>query len=156
MNFSKQVKAPWLLVGIMFVTATVPMYANPQRIDSLRNEVRRITIENEKKTAKTKTGLAAFQADTARVNYLVRKGRSFQSENYDSLLFYSQKALTLALKTADLNSISAAVQLQGRYYMMKENYKDATATFLLSLAIEEKLKNVSPKNFWTWEEYKAL
>ena len=141
MNFSKQVKAPWLLVGIMFVTATVPMYANPQRIDSLRNEVNRITIENEKKTAKTKTGLAAFQADTARVNYLVRKGRSFQSENYDSLLFYSQKALNLALKTADLNSISAAVQLQGRYYMMKENYKDATATFLLSLAIEEKLKN---------------
>jgi len=141
MNLPKQVKAPWLLVGIMFVTVTFPMYANPQRIDSLRNEVRRITIENEKKTAKTKPGLAAFRADTARINYLVRKGRSFQSENYDSLLFYAQKALSLSFKTIDLPSVSKSVQLLGRYFMMKENYQSATDAFLLSLSIEEKLQN---------------
>ena len=141
MNLTKPTTAGWLFPGLILAISLLPLKTQPQTVYSLRREVQRIMAENNKRMEKKQQLPASFSADTARVMYLVRKGRSFQSENYDSLLFYSQKALNLALKTADLNSISAAVQLQGRYYMMKENYKDATATFLLSLAIEEKLKN---------------
>jgi len=115
--------------------------ANAQHVDSIGIAIDRIINEKDGKTGKTIANTAAYRADTALINKYLSTARSFQTENYDSLLYYTQKALKLSFKIADLPWISRSVQILGRYFMMKEDYQSATKCFLKSLSIEEKLKN---------------
>lgn len=112
-----------------------------QRVDSIINAANRILNEKGNKSGKSKVSVATFQADTLKINKFLATARSFQTENYDSLLHYSQKALILSFKITDLPSISKSVQILGRYYIMKEDYHNATKCFLESLSIEEQLDN---------------
>jgi signal transduction histidine kinase len=112
-----------------------------QHVDSINTAVDRILNNNDNKSGKPKMSMAVFQADTLKINKYLTLARGFQTEDYDSLLYYTQKALMLSFKIADLPSISKSVQILGRYFMMKEDYHSATKCFLESLSIEEKLKN---------------
>lgn len=112
-----------------------------QRVESIINAANRILNEKDSKSGKSKVSGAAFQADTLKINKYLALARSFQTENYDSLLYYSQKSLKLSFKIADLPGISKSVQILGRYYIMKEDYHNATKCFLMSLTVEEKLNN---------------
>jgi len=126
-----------LIVALTMISYTCR--AIIQRVDSIN-----IVIENIlNKTPKTGANSTSYQADTARINQYLSSAHKYQTKNYDSLNFYVQKALNLSLKVADLSLISRSMQLYGRFLMMKENYPNATAHFLLSLKIEEKLKNKS-------------
>jgi len=134
----KLIRIFWVLPLVLVLLSN---HANAQRVDSVSMAINRIFKDTENKNGKPKMSSAAYRADTIRINRYLYTARSFQTENYDSLLIYSQKALKLALKIADLPFISKSVQLLGRYYMMKEDYPSATKWFLQSLSIEEKLNH---------------
>jgi len=117
--------------------------AEAQSLDSINTAIVRVLNTKSGKTGMPKINSAAYRTDTANINKYLATARSFQTENYDSLLFYSQEALKLSFKIDDLPCISKSVQILGRYYTMKEDYQNATKCFLKSLSIEEKLHNTS-------------
>jgi len=129
------------LSGVMLALIILTCRVQAQHVDSINLAIDRILNEKGNTAGKSVTNAATYKADTARISNYLSKARSFQTENYDSLLFYTQKALKLSFKIADLPWISRSVQILGRYFMMKEDYQSATKCFLISLSIEEKLKN---------------
>ena len=128
------------LLALMLALVWLSNSAKAQRVDSIGIAVNRILNEKVNK-AKPIGNAAAYKADTAIISKFLSTARSFQTENYDSLLYYTQKALKLSFQITDLSSISSSIQVLGRYFMMKEDYQSATKCFLKSLLIEEKLKN---------------
>ncbi len=115
---------------------------NAQNLDSISVLIDRMVIEKATKSPKLKSNPASYRADTLKISKYLSTARGFQTENYDSLLFFAQKALKLSLKITDLPGISRSIQILGRYYMMKEDYQNAGKCFLKSLFIEEKLNNL--------------
>ena len=128
-----------LLLILVLAIISFTCKANTLRVDSVR-----VVIDNIiKKAPKTGISPARYRQDTIKITQYLSLARKYQTENYDSLLAYGQKALSLSLKLADLPLISKSVQLYGRYFLMKEDYHNATECFLISLKIEEKLMNRS-------------
>jgi two-component system, NarL family, sensor kinase len=88
--------------------------------------------------SKIKIQSSIYQKDTLAISGYLRKALEYQSDNYDSLKLYTDKALSGALKTGDLDKISQSIEMLGRYYIFQENYATAGACFLKCLSIEEK------------------
>lgn len=112
-----------------------------QNLDSMSVVIDRLVNQKARTTAKPISKPTTYRTDTIKISSYLSLARKVQTENYDSLLFYTQKALRLSFKIADLPWISRSVQMLGRYYMMKEDYHTATKCFLKSLSIEEKLNS---------------
>jgi two-component system NarL family sensor kinase len=130
-----------LYFGLTLALVILASGVKAQRLDSIGIVIDRLVKEKAGKPGKSIPNPASYRADTIKISKYLSMARSFQSVNYDSLLFYSQKALRLSLKITDLPCISRSIQLLGRYYIMKENYRDAGKCFLKSIMIEEKLSN---------------
>jgi len=128
-------------MGMMLALILLTSRAKAQNVDSISLVIDRLVKEKGSATRKPSIDNTVFRADTTRINNYLSTARSYQTENYDSLLFHTQKALKLSLKINDLPSISRSVQILGRYFMMKEDYQEAVKCFLKSLSIEEKLNN---------------
>lgn len=130
---------------ILFCLALVFIFdtsiAGVQRIDSISRVIDKILKEGENKSVKTKINHESYRSDTAQINQYLSAALNYQTENYDSLLLYVQKAIHFSLKLSDLPLVSRSVQLFGRYFMMKEDYMNAAYCFIQCLKIEEKLKN---------------
>lgn len=138
--FLKFSRLPILLI---IISICYKSGATPIGIDSVKIAVDRILQKQEIKQLKTSVSTSKYRNDTATINQFLQSALNFQTENYDSLLFYVQKAATLSIKVADLPLISRSVQLYGRYFMMKEDYHKATECFLQCLRIEEAQHNNS-------------
>lgn len=130
-----------LLYILCLSTTFCTINISAQSVDSLGSVIDKIIVNNSGKNDNVHTMDAGYKSDTARINRYLSSALRYQTENYDSLYFYVKKATDLSLKLADLPLISGSIQLYGRYFMMKEDYTNASASFLLSLKIEEKLKN---------------
>lgn len=124
-----------LIAGLIILFNTAKAGNIP--IDSLTTAITKIMS----KPVKTGNHTTKYQVDTAHINHYLWLAKEYQTENNDSLNFYVQKAIRGAIKLADLPLISRSLQMYGRYFMMKEEYPNATACFLLSLKIEENGKN---------------
>ncbi len=135
------VKLLRLAVGMMLALILLTSRVKAQNVDSISLVIDRLVKVIGSTTRKPIINNTVFRADTTRINNYLSTARSYQTENYDSLLFYTQKALKLSFKINDLPSISRSVQLLGRYFMMKEDYQNAVKCFIKSLSIEEKLNN---------------
>jgi len=130
------------LICILLLAAVASSYSvNAQPVDSITLAVDKI-IKSHERSLKNQQAVK-YREDTARIHQFLSYALENQTKNYDSLQYFVQKSLHLSLKLGDLPLISRSVQLYGRYYMLKENYPDAAACFLLSLKIEENLKNRS-------------
>ena len=130
-----------LVLGLTLALIILANRVKAQDVDSISIAIDRILKDKGSKTDKPKVNADVYKADTLKISKYLTTARSFQTENYDSLLYYTQKALKLSFKIADPPYISKSVQILGRYFMMKEDYQSATKCFLKSFSIEEKLKN---------------
>jgi two-component system, NarL family, sensor kinase len=126
-----------LILILFFITTG----ARAQHVDSIRSSVNSIIKSRETRSNKSNINPDLFRADTIRINQYLTGALRYQTVNYDSLLFFTQRALDLSLKLADAGYISKSVQFLGRYYIMKEDYRNAGECFLLSLQIAEKQNN---------------
>jgi signal transduction histidine kinase len=129
-----------LLFNLPFLLFFITETSNADNIDSLRIAIENI-MKNGNKALISDINNIKFKADTIRINHYLTLAYNARNSNYDSLLFYSQKAIASSLDLMDLKSISRSVQMLGRYYFRKENYPKAGECYLLCLEIEEKNKN---------------
>ncbi len=130
-----------LILFLILAIISLPAEANTLRIDSVRVAIDNIIKNKEIRTTNPMPDAVKYRQDTLLINKYLKTALNYQTENYDSLLFYAQKATNLSLLLADLPLISRSVQLFGRYFIMKEDYRSSAQCFLISLKIEEKLKN---------------
>ena len=114
---------------------------NAQNIDSIGKVIEKIMHSKGERVGKGKINSSSYRLDTIKINHFLETALDFQASNYDSLLYYSTKALKNAMELKDPDKISRSVQLLGRYYMLKEDYKTAGECFLLCLNIEDKSNN---------------
>lgn len=130
-----------LFLGLNLAVVLLPIRMYAQNVDSIGILIDRLVNEKATKPSKPISNTAGHRADTTKISTYLSTAHNFQTENYDSLLFYTEKALKISFKITDLPWISKSVQILGRYYMLKEDYNPATKCFLQSLSIEEKLNN---------------
>jgi two-component system, NarL family, sensor kinase len=124
-----------LFLVLLFLTQGV----SAQNVDSIRNVIEKIISKKEVRAVGKNN--AAYNADTIKIGQSLRLALQYQKSNYDSLLFYSTKALNASLKLGDLDKISRSVQMLGRYFMLRVDYRNAGDCFIQSLKIEEKLNH---------------
>lgn len=79
--------------------------------------------------------------DSIQINAYLQKAVEFAEKRNDSVLFYTDKAIVAAEKAGLISKISLALQKKGRYLMSKENFGEATLSFISAIRIEEKLNN---------------
>jgi signal transduction histidine kinase len=129
------------LFSLTLILISLTSLANAYRIDSIRVAIDNILKTKGNKALKTNINTDYYSAETTKINQYLSVANKFQTSNDDSLLFYSQKAMGLSLKLADLEYISSSVQMLGNYFKRKEDYSNSGECYLLSLKIEEKNKN---------------
>lgn len=108
-------------------------------IDTLNPVINSILRKQSALTGQKQSASPEYIKDTALIGEYISKSRSFQGENYDSLLFYARKSLASSLKIQDPGLISRSLQLLGRHFNYLEDFKNSGKCFLICLKIEESL-----------------
>ena len=81
--------------------------------------------------------------DTTTIAHILKLAIEHKNSNPDSMLYFSEKAIRLAINSDSEEHLSRAYQQMADYYMMKENYGKATENILKALKIEENRSNIS-------------
>lgn len=130
------------LLFILSLILIIPTeFANAESIDSLRASINNIINISAKKSINERSN-SQIQAETARINKYLTLGSNVRNIDYDSLLYYSQRAIETSLNIADMPCISRSVQMLGRYFIRKQDYPKAGQCYLICLGIEESIQNV--------------
>ena len=97
--------------------------------------------------------------DTARVNALVRRSRSFISTNPDSLGFFAREAKEMAERLRYRRGIADATDLLGDYYMDKDDFATSIRLYQEAITVFDSLR-LLPDEGWlmlkTAQVYKDL
>ncbi|NVO21078.1 MAG: sensor histidine kinase [Bacteroidetes bacterium] len=121
-----------------FIVLFFILNVRSQEMDSILKIVNPIMTGNPA-LSPSRTG---YVKDTARISVFLIKAREYQSSHYDSLKYYSFKALDASLRLKDLLWISRSMQMTGRYYGTLEDYKNQGVCYLTCLKIEEQRKDL--------------
>lgn len=129
------------LSGLILVMILCTIQVRAQQIDSIRLAVDNLLKAGESGGLLIKSDDPEYRISLKTVDQYLDSARNFKNANYDSLGYYSKKAVTLSLQLTDLESISASVKLLGDFFMKKEDYTKSGECYLLCLKIEEKTQN---------------
>ncbi len=128
-----------ILFSLTLVLFLLAKGVHAQSAEQICISVDKLLKSGETSQGKIKINSLSLRADTTRINHFLSLAKKVQIINYDSLQFYSRQALELSMKLGDLNCISQSLQVLGKYYMTKEEYRLAGEYFVICIRIEEKL-----------------
>ena len=126
------------LFSLSLLMIFFPSMSGAEQVDSIRIAVDNILKVKEDKPLKSIDNSDYFRAGVLKINQYLSAAGKYKRSNYDSLYYFSQKAIQLSLKLADLESIENSVEMLGDYFIRKEEYGNAGVYYLMSLKIEEK------------------
>lgn len=85
--------------------------------------------------------LKVISADTAAVKQLLVKTQRYTQNRNDSAEFFAFQAITVSEKAGLVTKLSLVLEELGKFYMTKENFTEATNSYILALKLEEKIGN---------------
>lgn len=85
--------------------------------------------------------MKVISADTAAVNQLLVKTHLYTENRNDSAEFFAFQVITVSEKAGLVTKLSLVLEELGKFYMTKENFTEATNSYILALKLEEKIGN---------------
>jgi signal transduction histidine kinase len=120
-----------LIVSALFFAGIFQCFSQANDVNTLVNNILKQDFGK----------LKVISADTVSVNQFLTKTHRYTENRHDSAQQLAFQAIALSAKAGLVSKLSLALEELGKFYMTKENFTEATNSYILALKLEEKLGN---------------